>query len=225
MLSRIKAIFRDNGYVLYSQPYRLNIAGMRSKGTIPNSFDDEIHVFYTKPDGKWNYHVYPVTTDPGTFWLNNPSFEEGTAILAQNQYIDSYAIGLHKGSYPALVQVRPVTVIRDYDRDALLDFNNGTRQTGLFGINIHRAESSGTTKYINKYSAGCQVFQNAKDFDEFMKLCEQHRILYGNRFTYSLIDFRAINRITLKRIIATSTVIAALLLGWTIKNELEYEYT
>jgi hypothetical protein len=196
---------------------------MRSKGTTPNSFDDELHVFYTKPDGKWNYHVYSVTTDPGTFWLDNPSYDEGTAILAQNQYIDSYAIGLHKGAYPALLQVRPVTVIRDYDRDALLDFNNGTKYTGLFGINIHRAESSGTTKFINKYSAGCQVFQNANDFDEFMKLCEQHRKLYNNSFSYTLIDFRAINRITLKRIVAASTVIAALLLGWTIKNELSYE--
>ncbi len=225
MLSRVKAILKESGYVLNTKPYQLNIVGMRSKSTNSNRFDDEIHVFYKMPNGKWNYHIYPATTDPGTFWLNNPSYSQGTAILAQGQYKNAYAIGLHKGKYEALVQHKPVTVIRDYDRDALLDFNNGTRQSGEFGINIHRAESSGTTKYINKYSAGCQVFQNATDFDEFMKLCEQHRALYGNAFTYTLVDFRSANRIILKRIVAASSMIAALIFGWTIKNVLKYERT
>jgi hypothetical protein len=220
MLSRIKAILNESGYVLNTKAYQLNIVGVRSPSINSNSFDDEVHVFYKKPDGKWNYHVYPATTDPGTFWLNNPSYEQGTAILAQGQYRNAYAIGKHKGLYTALVQIRPVAVIRDYDRDALLDFYNGSKQTGNFGINIHRAESFGETKFINKYSAGCQVFQNAKDFDEFIKLCEQHRNLYGNSFTYTLVDLRSIRRVTLKRVVAVSTVVAALLLGWTLKNSI-----
>lgn len=220
MLSRIKAIFKDYGYLLYTKPYQLNIVGLRSKSTKSNSFDDEIHVFYTKPDGKWDYHIYPATTDPGTFWLNNPSYQEGTAILAQGQYVDRYAIDKHRGLYEALVQVKPVTVIRDYDRDAFLDFQNGTRQTGKFGINIHRAESIGATKFINQYSAGCQVFQNAEDFTAFMKLCRQHEKLYGNKFTYSLIDFRAIGRLTIRRIIAATTVAAGVVLGLVISDRM-----
>lgn len=223
MLSRIKEILKDSGYVLHTKPYQLNIVGVRNPSVNSNSFDDEVHVFYKKPDGKWNYHVYPATTDPGTFWLNNPSYEQGTAILAQGQYRNAYAIGKHKGLYTALVQVRPVTIIRDYDRDALLDFYNGSKQTGNFGINIHRAESFGETKFINKYSAGCQVFQNAKDFEEFIKLCERHRSLYGNTFTYTLVDLRSIRRITLKRVVAVSTALAALLLGWSLKNAMDYE--
>jgi hypothetical protein len=213
MLSRIKAILNESGYVLNTKPYQLNIVGVRSPSIDSNSFDDEVHVFYKKPDGKWNYHVYPATTDPGTFWLNNPSYEQGTAILAQGQYRNAYAIGKHKGFYTALVQIRPVTVIRDYDRDALLDFYNGSKQTGNFGINIHRAESFGETKFINKYSAGCQVFQNAADFDKFIALCEQHKKLYGNKFTYTLIDLRALNRITLKRVVTATTIAAGLILG------------
>lgn len=218
MLSRVKAILKDNGYVLYTAPYRLNIVGLRSRSTKSNSFDDEIHVFYTKPDGKWDYHIYPATTDPGTFWLNNPSYGAGTAILSQGQHVDCYAIGKHRGQYDALVQVKPVTVIRDYDRDAFLDFQNGTKQKGNFGINIHRAEVKGTTKFINQYSAGCQVFQNAEDFAVFIKLCKQHEKLYGNKFTYTLIDFRAISRVTVRRIIAATTVAAAMVLGWVITD-------
>ncbi|CAN5448691.1 hypothetical protein BH10BAC4_BH10BAC4_18290 [soil metagenome] len=225
MLSRIKSILKESSYVLNTKPYQLNIVGMRSKSTNSNRFDDEIHIFYKKPNGKWNYHIYPATTDPGTFWLNNPSYPQGTAILAQGQYRNAYSIGLHRGKYEALVQQKPVTVIRDYDRDAILDFDNGTRQSGEFGINIHRAESSGTTKYINKYSAGCQVFQNAANFEEFIKLCERHRVLYGNAFTYTLVDFRSVNRIILKRIVEATSVIAALILGWTIKNVMSHERT
>jgi hypothetical protein len=220
MLSRIKAIISDYGYVLNTLPYQLNIVGLRGRSTESNQFDDEIHVFYKKQDGKWNYHVFPATTDPGTYWLNNPSYPKGTAILAQGQYENSYAIGRHKNMYPALVQVNPVTVIRDYNRNAFLDFFNGEKQTGLFGINIHRAEQSGTTTVIGKYSAGCQVFQNAQDFENFMKLCQQHENMYGNRFTYTLIDFRAMTRITFKRIITAATLAAGVTLGWILKERL-----
>jgi hypothetical protein len=158
VLEKLRALLRHNGYKVFTRPYELNIVGLRADSTIPNRFDDEIHVFYMVSPTKWNYHVFTATTDPGTYWLRNPMQPQGTGILEKGQYIDTYQLGLHKGQYEALVQKKPVTVIRDYDRDAQLDFNNGTRYTGFFGINIHRANSRGTTKTIDKYSAGCQVF-------------------------------------------------------------------
>lgn len=218
MLNRTKSILRDQGYDIYTKPYQLNIVGMRNKTTVANRFDDEIHVFYKDGNGDWIYHIYAATTDPGTFWLRNPSYPQGTAILAPGQYKNAYMIGMHRGKYKALVQAKPVTVIRDYDRDAFLDFENGTYETGIQGINIHHAESSGTTSYVDKYSAGCQVFQNIANYNEFMSLCEQHKSLYGNAFTYTLIDHRAVNRAQLKRFIAASAAIATIALGWTIKN-------
>jgi hypothetical protein len=214
MLARIKSILRERGYILYTKPYQLNIVGLRGKSTAPNKFDDEIHVFYRTDTGNWNYHVFNATTDPGTFWLNNPSYEQGTAILATGQYVDAYALGMHRGLYEALVQVRPVTVIRDYNRDAVLDFDNGVRQTGIFGINIHRAERAGTTQIINRYSAGCQVFQNSEDYALFILLCRENGLRYGNSYSYTLIDLRALNRLSLKRLIQVVTVSAALVLGW-----------
>jgi hypothetical protein len=201
MLDKVKSILKEKGYKVFSRPYELNIVGVRSKNTKSNRFDDEIHVFYRVSLLKWNYHVYKATTDPGTFWLENPMQPQGTAIMAQGQYIDAYEIGLHKGQYKALVQRKPITILRDYDRNAILDFSNGTKVRGIFGVNIHRAMLQGTTKYIDKFSAGCQVFQNANDFTEFMSLCEHHRKLYGNTFTYSLIDFRATRREGIKRML------------------------
>ena len=200
MLSRIKALLKFKGYALFTRPYELNIVGVRNKSTTPNRFDDELHAFYKTSPLHWEYHVFKITTDPGTFWLKNPMQPQGTAILAEGQYKNAYAIGLHKGQYKALVQVKPIQIIRDYDRNAVLDFYNGKKETGFYGINIHRANSVGNTKTVDKYSAGCQVFESADDFAAFLKLCDVHRSKYGNAFTYTLLDFRSWQRQTYRRL-------------------------
>jgi len=218
MLSRMKSILSQRNFTLFKRPYELNIVGIRSKNIKSNSFDDEIHVFYKMPSGIWNYHIYKATTDPGTFWLKKPEAPQGTAILAQGQYLSSYQIGLHKGKYKALVQRKPVTVIRDYNRDAVLDFMNGQKQNGEFGINIHKASYKGDKKTIDRDSAGCQVLESQKDYDEFIKLCERHNQLYGNHFTYTLIDFRAIRRENLKRIILGGVTLGLGIIGYIEYN-------
>jgi hypothetical protein len=181
----------EKGYKIYDRPNELNIWNVRKNTTVPNQFDDMMYVFWKNDSGKWVGKQYPITTDPGTYWLNKPMNAKGTAILKEGQYIDAYQQGMHRSKYKALVQRKPVTVIRDYDRNAVLDFYNGKEDTGLHGINIHRANSTGTTKSINKYSAGCQVFANADDFAEFLKLTDSHKAIYGNQFTLSLVDERA----------------------------------
>jgi len=194
MLAAITTLLREKTYEIYNRPYELNIIGIRNQSTVPNRFDDEIHVFFKNNNKQWVHYIFPATTDPGTYWLKNPMSPQGTAILAQGQYKEAYQIGLHREKYYALVQREPVTVLRDYDRNAILDFNNGRPETGMFGINIHHASINGTTKTVDSYSAGCQVFANINDFNLFMQLCERHRQLYGNSFTYTLIDKRAIAR-------------------------------
>jgi hypothetical protein len=203
MLQRIKALLNYKRYQLFSRPYELNIVGLRNRSIHPNRFDDELHVFYATKPLHWEYHVFRITTDPGTFWLMNPMQPQGTAILAEGQYKNAYAIGLHRGEYNALVQVKPVNIVRDYDRNAMLDFYNGKKVKGYFGINVHRANKTGKTIHVDKNSAGCQVFENASDFQRFMQLCETHRSLYGNQFTYTLIDFRSWRRQTLRRMAYT----------------------
>lgn len=218
MIKRIKTIAQEKGHVIYTEPYRLNIWGFRANTEKPNVFDDELHVFTNVSQTKivkWAYLVFKITTDPGTYWLQNPLNPKGTAILKAGQYLDAYSIDKHRNKYYALCQrLAKVTVIRDYDRDAILDFNNGKEQTGMFGINIHRARKTGSTYSVDRHSAGCQVFKNAQDFDFFMKLCEVHRKLYGNKFTYTLVDKRMEFRKTLKKITISSVLISLLLGGF-----------
>ena len=194
MLEMIQATLLQKGFKTFSRPFELNIVGIRSNSTKPNSFDDTLNIYYKTSDGKWQFHQFAATTDPGTYWLLNPMNPQGTAIVKHGQYINSHRIGMHRGKYLALVQQRPLTIIRDYDRNATLDFMNGKEETGIFGINIHHASVNGTTRTVDKYSAGCQVFANINDFTLFMQLAERHKQLYGNEFTYTLIDERALVR-------------------------------
>lgn len=191
MLSNVKQILKAKGYRVYQRPWELNIVGFRGRHLRSNAFDDWLIVFYRNDAGKWVYHHFRCTTDPGQFWLDNPMHPQGTAFLKANQYVDSYALGFHKASYEALVQVKPVTVIRDYDRKGLFNWvQSGYPDTGHFGINIHRSTENGTSVVVGDYSAGCIVLASSADYDLLMKLARIHKSLYRNRFTLTLIDYR-----------------------------------
>lgn len=192
MIEQLKNALSRRGYRILSRPFELNIVGVRANINVPNAFDDTIYVFFSTGSG-WQLLNYPATTDPGMQYLKQPINNAGTAILKPGQYLDCYATGLHRGLYSALIQQKPVTVIRDFNKDGKLDFQSGTEQTGMFGINIHRAESAGTAKFVAGHSAGCQVFANAADFSAFMQLCIRHKKLYGNKFTYTLLEQSAIS--------------------------------
>lgn len=186
-ISQLLNVMKRKRYIVYRKPYQLNIVGVRAENVQANSFDDCICIFYKDNLGSWVLEKKAFTSDPGTYYLNNPMNVSGTAIVVPGQYINSHKIGLHKGEYTALVQQGPINIIRDTNKDNVLDFTSGTVVTGIYGINIHRASSTGTSTDVNKWSAGCQVFANNKDFDRFISLCLQHKQYHGDNFTYTLI--------------------------------------
>ena len=188
MLQSILSSFEKLSYSLFTAPYQLNIVGLRNRNMISNTFNDQIVVFYRDDAGAWVVHVFTATTLPGVYWLRNPMNKSGTAILIPGQYKDSHQIGLHRGKYSALIQKSAVKVLRDNDRNGFANVKALTTETGYFGINIHRADAAFTSLKIGKYSAGCQVFANPKEFDLFMQLANNHKKLHGNSFTYTLLS-------------------------------------
>jgi hypothetical protein len=223
--SEIKSLIntlKSKNYVVYEEPQKLNIVGVRKDTNVPNKFDDWIYVFFKNLKNNWEGYQYEATTDAGTYYLKNPYNQVATAILKDGQYVNAYQQGLHKSQYKALVQRGKVSIWRDYNRDAILDFNNGREETGSgFGINIHRASSVGTTPNVNEYSAGCQVFANIDDFNHFMRLTDIQASKYGNNFTYTLIDERAYNR--KKKRYGVYLILGTILLasGWTLLRSLK----
>ncbi len=187
----IPTIIRNKGYAFFSNGhYNLNIIGIRknNNNAITNKYDDILCVMYKDSTG-WVKRLFKITTEPGTYYmkkeLGNP---KGTAILVPGQYRGCWKIGKHNGKYDALVQQKPVKVYRDGNKDDIYDMYNEVIHEGLFGINIHRSHQGFTRATVDMYSAGCQVFANPKDFNEFMELCKKQSKLYGNSFTYTLIN-------------------------------------
>jgi len=190
-------ILNSNNYKVFTRPYEMNIVGIRSTEE-PNKFDDAMCIFYKNDSGSWIYHQYPCTTDAGTYFLLNPINKLGTAMLKEGQWLNAYKIGMHRGKYSALTQAKPVTTYRDFDRNAIFDFGQNT-STGLYGINIHK--SGKDSSEVNNWSAGCQVFSKTADFDAFMQMANKQKSLYGNEFTYTLIDQRAIKKSNRRRML------------------------
>jgi len=176
-----------------TKPYNLNIIGIRSANPVVNEFNCLMAVIWHY-EGQWNLFKMQMTSLPGLYWLVNPSNPLGCAILKEGQYKGVYKIDKHNGKYEAVCQrLGNVTVYRDNDRDRQYDTVQGTENTGMFGINIHRAHQDYELETVDKYSAGCQVIQDPNEFDVFMGVVKKSAEIFGNKFTYTLINENDIN--------------------------------
>lgn len=151
------------------------IVGVRSLADKANEYDDMIYLLTV--DG---FFKFKGSTNPGTYWLLNFMNPKGTAVLKPGQY--KYKFGTHKG-YEALNQAAPVTVYRDSDKDTRSE-ETAVTETGYFAINIHRSNESVASKFINKWSAGCQIFSDPKDFELFLSELKKSN---KKEFLYSLV--------------------------------------
>jgi hypothetical protein len=158
---------------------QFHLVGIRSNANKPNEFDDLIAVI-----DQSSINWYTCTTNPGTHWLLNLLNPKGAALLKPGQYLNTWQLGLHQGKYQALTQCKNVTVFRDGDKDNIAEETKVT-QTGMFGINIHRANEKLISKLIDKWSAGCQVLNNPQQFNELLTKCKQSGL---KTFTYTLLN-------------------------------------
>lgn len=169
-----------------SKPYNLNIVGLRTADMTPNVFNDWEYVFW-KYRGSWEGLKFPITTDPGLYYLKNPINKDGTAIVKPGQYPGLWMRGLHLGKYTALKQVGNISVYRDANRDGQYDISGKVYTGNDFGINNHRAVENGRSIMVDKWSAGCQVFEDYYQFEIFMRIVTEAEKNWTNSFTYTLI--------------------------------------
>jgi hypothetical protein len=133
-----------------------------------------------KVKDNWELLTYKFTTDNGA----------GTARLKAGQYRGAYMLGLHQGKYKALRQCGPVVVYRDFKNDGV--YQEERTERGVFGINIHKAGVDSIR--VDRWSEGCQVFKRTQDFNKFMAICEISAEIWGNSFTYTLINSSDLTR-------------------------------
>lgn len=128
---------------------------------------------------------FEITTTSGIPYLLKPLTRLGTAMLKPGVW--KYKRGKHKDQQ-AFIQAEQVTVYRDNDRDTTSEKTDVT-QTGWFGINIHRRRFGLISDLIEKWSAGCQVFRYADEFQRVVDLADAFRGLgLQSTFNYYLIE-------------------------------------
>jgi len=185
--SKVIDVMEAKGHVVFKDPrgYDLNVVGVRSKDMTANTFNDFVTVSYIQ-HGQWNFFQFPATTDPGTYYRENPMNVDGTLIMKPGQYRGAYKVGTHRG-YEALEQKGDITVYRDANRDNVLDVTGVEEQTGIFYANVHRASPNFASNIVHNWSAGCQVIACPIQFAFFMALCRISIEMYGNSISYTLV--------------------------------------
>jgi hypothetical protein len=191
---QIEKTVKSKGYTWFedasNKTYDVNIVGVRNNhpsiaDKVTNLFDDCLTITYKDETGNWQFHCWSATTDPGKKGVQEFHNKKGVARLVPNQYRGVWKVDKHQGKYDALCQrLGNVTVWRDANKDLI--FEEKVTDTGIFGINIHKAGQD--SQWVENWSEGCQVFKRVKDFDVFMSICKKAAKIHGNKFSYTLIE-------------------------------------
>ena len=100
----------SHGFKIFDDgDYDLNIIAVRNLENNPNVFDDKMHVCFLK-NGQWQERIFQITTDPGRFYLQDPTYRDGNGVAViyhPQQARGAYKIGLHGGKYECLRQYQP----------------------------------------------------------------------------------------------------------------------
>lgn len=211
-------IAKNNKYTIFgadnsAKNLNLNIWVVRAANQHAGKFDDILIAFW-KFNGIWSELVISCTADPSDLSLIEKKHYLGCAILMPGQWNKCWKLGMHRGKYPALVQNKPVTVIRDFNKDGILDwhipklYDSKTVRAdsqgiitdyyldrvmifrthhGMHGINNHRASQWNILESIGLYSQGCVVVQRPADWIKYYKLLAEASLLWGDEFTITLI--------------------------------------
>jgi len=192
---QLKGLYNSHNHVFREENLALNIFGARSKESQSNKFDDVIGCAWIE-NGEKNIVQFPGTTDPGKYYLQNPMNTNGTIIMIPGQYIEVYGKGLHAGKYDAFRQYKQMAYVRDYNKDTSLDFSlyrdEEKRKKHMFwginGTNLHRASEWQIVQFVERYSAGCQVVQDPKNFQFLIDLRNKSINAGYNFFDYTLFE-------------------------------------
>ena len=134
----------------------------------PNQFNDSRFLVEVNPTprliGAWEASI-----EPGNHYTKQPMNSDGAAHIQVPGYYKAWRIGKHKGREIALVQVAPVNIIRDFNRNSKVD-KEDKKEYSLIGANQHSASDQ---KFVENTSAGCPVGRTSKGHQEFMSYLRQ----------------------------------------------------
>jgi peptidoglycan hydrolase-like protein with peptidoglycan-binding domain len=174
-------------YVVFHEPNHFNIiyiegidADFKLNNDEPNKFNDRrIVIAIAKDNTPVIFGSWQATSEPGSYYTNNPMNSGGAARIKFDQY-RAWKVGTHGNSDPheGLVQVLPVGVHRDFNKD--FKRTNDKVSVGNFGINQHWGYDLPTNN-IGKASAGCLVGRTRNEHREFMSMIKKDPRYINNK--------------------------------------------
>jgi hypothetical protein len=166
---------RKRGWEVRTGEHRYNIfyvQGMLTNGVknnnAPNQFNDSRFLVEVNPIprmvGDWEASI-----EPGNHYTKQPMNSNGAAQIQVPGQYKAWRIGKHKGRELALVQVVPVDIIRDFNRNGKVD-EGDKREHSQIGANQHSASDQ---QFVDGASAGCPVGRTSKGHMEFMSFLQK----------------------------------------------------
>ncbi|MEB3218372.1 MAG: hypothetical protein VKN72_19365 [Nostocales cyanobacterium 94392] len=142
-------------------------SGIQNENT-PNQFNDSRFLVEVNPTPKL-IGAWEASIEPGNHYTKQPMNSDGAAQIQVPGQYKAWRIGKHKGREIALVQVAPVNIVRDYNRNSKVD-KGDKKEYSIIGANQH---SGSDQKFVENTSAGCPVGRTSKGNQEFMNYLQQ----------------------------------------------------
>jgi hypothetical protein len=151
-----------------------------SNDNAPNQFNDSRFLVEVNPTprlvGGWEASI-----EPGKYYTKQPMNASGAAQIQVPGQYKAWRVGKHKGRELALVQVAPVDIIRDKNRNGKVD-KGDLKEHSLIGANQHSASDQ---QFVDGASAGCPVGRTSKGHQEFMRFLQEDADYKANtNFTF-----------------------------------------
>lgn len=192
-IEEIEKSMIKNKFVVFTQPYSVNLGGIRTLDNKANTFNDFLFSFYYNEKGEKIGIVIPGTTDAGVYYRKKPMNKQGTAIVQDGvQHRGVYQLQDpaknpkqpgHNGK-KAFRQIKPMAYWRDNDKDIELE-GEGKTYIENGATNIHYMGTVG--KLVDNWSAGCGGATVA-NLDRLMAVAQkQIDAGLGDIYSYSLI--------------------------------------
>uniref|UniRef100_A0A8J6ZMB2 Peptidoglycan-binding protein n=1 Tax=Desmonostoc muscorum LEGE 12446 TaxID=1828758 RepID=A0A8J6ZMB2_DESMC len=184
--SKIIKYMQAKNYEVFTNPKEYNIVyleGVNEDWTLnsdtPNQFNDRRIVIEVVDGIPKIVNHWQATTEPGSRYTYNPMNPGGAARIKFGQY-KSWSVGIHGNSEPheALIQVAPITVYRDFNKD--FQRTGDKVDTGLFLVNQHYGYDAPAND-IKNASAGCLVGRRREGHRELMAIIKQDPRYLANK--------------------------------------------
>ncbi|RTL03628.1 hypothetical protein EKK58_12600 [Candidatus Dependentiae bacterium] len=177
-LERLIAICEKTGYKIFRNPGEINIIyleGLTMGYSLEKNADqldgwNDVRMLVDFIQDTPRLLFWQVaTTEPGAAATVSEAARKrgGVARIAFGQYLECWVMGVHKKMHEALVQVGPIKVHRDVDRNGI---RTGDPIDYATGINQHTTSPNFRGPNVGRWSEGCLVGRSYKLHLRFIAL-------------------------------------------------------